>query len=58
MKEKHAVRMGDMRTTYKILMEKLQGKRPLRRHRRRCKDNMKIGFKETVWNRFAFYPVA
>jgi hypothetical protein len=34
--------MGDMRNTYKILVEKPEGKRPLGRPRRRWEDNIKI----------------
>jgi hypothetical protein len=37
----HVARMGE-RTAYRILMGKPEGKRPLRRPRRRWVDNMKL----------------
>jgi hypothetical protein len=36
--------MGEMKSAYKILVEKLKGKRPFRRPRHRWEDNMKNGF--------------
>jgi hypothetical protein len=36
-----------MINTYKILVEKADGKRPLRRARRRWEDNIKMDFRET-----------
>jgi hypothetical protein len=41
--------MGEMRNTYKILVGKAQGKRPLRRPRRRFEDNIKIYLTEIGW---------
>jgi len=38
--------MGERRGVYKVLVGKLQGKRPLRRHRRRWEDNIKIDLQE------------
>jgi hypothetical protein len=35
----HAERMGEMRNSYKILVGKPEGKRPLIRPRRRCEHN-------------------
>jgi len=35
-----------MRNTYIILMGKLEGKRPLGRHRRRWEDNIRIDLRE------------
>jgi hypothetical protein len=37
-----------MRNTYKILVGKPEGKRRLRRTRRRLEDNIKMGLKESV----------
>jgi hypothetical protein len=40
---------------YKLLVGKPEGKRPLGRHRRRWKDNIKIDLQEVgcgVWNGF------
>jgi hypothetical protein len=44
--------MGESRGIYKILLEKPEGKTPLRRHRSRCEDNIKMDLKEMecgVW---------
>jgi hypothetical protein len=41
--------MGDMRNAYKILVVKPDGKRPLRRSRRRWEENIKIGLKKIGW---------
>jgi hypothetical protein len=38
-----------MRNAYKILVGKPEGKRPLRRARRGWEDNIKMNFKEIVW---------
>ena len=35
-------RKGERRVTYRVLWGRLEGKRPLRRSRRRCEDNIKI----------------
>jgi hypothetical protein len=36
---------GEMRNAYRILVEKPEGRRPLRRPRRRWVDNIKINLK-------------
>jgi hypothetical protein len=41
----HVARMGEKRTAYRILV----GKNPLRRPRRRWKDNIKTDFREIGW---------
>jgi hypothetical protein len=46
----HVARMGKMRNVYRILVGKLKGKRPLRRHRHRYQDNIKINLKEMGWD--------
>ena len=35
-------RMGEERGVYRVLVGKPEGKRPLRRHRRRCVDNFRM----------------
>jgi hypothetical protein len=47
----HVACMGEIRNTYNILVGKPEGKRPLRRPRRRWEDNINIrmDLRETVW---------
>jgi hypothetical protein len=50
----HVARMGKGRGLYRVLVERLEGKRPLRRPRRRWEDNIKmdlreIGIDEAYW---------
>jgi hypothetical protein len=40
--------MGERRGTYRILVEKPEGKRPLGRPRRRREDNIKMDLQEMV----------
>jgi len=42
----HVARMGQWRGVYKVLVGKLEGKRPLGRPRRRWEDNMKMDLQE------------
>jgi hypothetical protein len=42
----HVARMGDERGLYRILVVKPEGKRPLRRPRRRWEDNIKLDLQE------------
>jgi hypothetical protein len=42
----HVARIGDIRNPYNILVGKPEGKRPLRRPRRRWNDILKLLFKE------------
>jgi hypothetical protein len=42
----HVVRMGTKRNAYRILVGKPEGKRPLRRTRRRWVDNIKMDLRE------------
>jgi hypothetical protein len=39
---KNVARVGEMRNLYNILVGKLEGQRPLGRHRRRWKDSIKM----------------
>jgi hypothetical protein len=43
----HVARMGETRNAYSILLGKPEGKRPLRRFRRRWVDNVKMDLRET-----------
>jgi hypothetical protein len=42
--------MGDKRNTYRLLVGKPEGKRPLGRPRRRLVDNFKIDLREIRWH--------
>jgi hypothetical protein len=45
----HIARMEAMGIYYKILVGKPEGKRPLRRTRRRWEDNIRIDIREIGW---------
>jgi hypothetical protein len=42
----HIARMRTKRNTYRFLMEKPEGRRPLGRHRHRWEDNTKMDLRE------------
>ena len=42
----HVARMGERRNVHRVLVGKSEGKRPLGRHRRRWKDNIKTDLQE------------
>jgi hypothetical protein len=42
--------MGQTRNAYRILVEELEGKRPLGRPRNRWVDNIKIDLREPEWD--------
>jgi hypothetical protein len=46
---RHVVSNGERRNAYKILVGKAEGKRPLKRHRRRGKSNIKMDLRKTGW---------
>jgi hypothetical protein len=46
----HVARMGEKRNAYRILVEKLEAKRPLGRPRRRWVDNIKMDLREIGWD--------
>jgi hypothetical protein len=43
----HVARMGEGRNVYRVLVGKLEGKRPLGRPRRRWEDGIKMDLEET-----------
>jgi hypothetical protein len=46
----HAARMEEKRNAYRIWVRKPEGKRPPRRPKRRCMDNIKMDLKEIEWD--------
>jgi transcription termination factor 2 len=46
----HVARMGETRNAYRILVGMPEGKRPLRRPRRRWVDNIKIDLRDIGWD--------
>jgi hypothetical protein len=45
----HVARMGEKRNAYRLLVGKLEGKRPLGRPRRRWVDNIRMDLGEVGW---------
>jgi hypothetical protein len=45
----YVARTGERRVEYRFFVGKLDGKRPLGRHRRRWKDNIKMDVQEVGW---------
>jgi hypothetical protein len=41
--------MWERRGTYRVLVGKAEGKRPLGRNRRRWEDNIKMPFQKWIW---------
>jgi hypothetical protein len=54
----HVARMGETRNVYRILVEKPEGKTPLRRPRGRWVDNIKIDLREIGWDGMDWIDVA
>jgi hypothetical protein len=48
--EGHVARMGENRNAYRLLVGKSEGKRPLRRPRRRWVDNIRMDLGEVGWS--------
>ena len=46
----HVARIGKKRVARMILVDKPEGKKPLRRPRRRWEDNIKIDFRKVGWS--------
>jgi hypothetical protein len=55
----NVTRMGEMRNSYKILVGKLEGKRPLERLRRRWGDNIRMDLRECweLWTGFLWLRI-
>jgi hypothetical protein len=47
--ERHVARIGEKRNGYRLLVGKPEGKRPLRRPRRRWVDNIRMDLGEVGW---------
>jgi hypothetical protein len=45
----HVTRLGEERNVYRVLMGKLEGKRPLGRPRSRWEDGIRMDLRETGW---------
>jgi hypothetical protein len=45
----HVARMGEERKVYKVLVEKLEGKRPLGRPRRRWEEGLRMDLRKISW---------
>jgi hypothetical protein len=45
----HVAQMGEMRNTYRLLVGKPEGKRPLGRPPRRLMDNIRMDLVKVVW---------
>ena len=46
---RHVALMGERRGTYRVLVGKSEGKRPLGRLRRRFEDNIEVDLQEVGW---------
>jgi hypothetical protein len=46
----HVAQMGEKRNAYRILMRNPEGKRPLKKPRRRWVDNIKMDLREIGWD--------
>ena len=54
----HVARMGERRGAYRVLMGKLEERRPLERPRRRCEDNIKVNLREVGWGNIDWISLA
>jgi hypothetical protein len=54
----HVARMGEGRGAYRILVERLEGKRPIGRPRRRWEDNIKMDLQKVAWDGLAWIDMA
>jgi hypothetical protein len=51
-------RMGEKRNTYRVLVRKPEGRRPLERPRHRCDDSIKMDLSEIGWSGMDWIHVA
>jgi hypothetical protein len=56
--EGHVARIEEKRTAYRILVGKLERKRPLGRPRRRWEDNVQLDLREMGWDGMGWIHVA
>jgi hypothetical protein len=54
----HVARIGEKRNAYRILVGKPEGKRPLRRPRRRWVDNIKMDVRDIGWDGVDWFDMA
>jgi hypothetical protein len=54
----HVARMGEKRSTYRLLVGKPEGKRPLGRSRRRWVDNIRMELGEVGWGAVCWIGLA
>jgi hypothetical protein len=54
----HVARIGEKRNAYRLLVGKPEGRRPLRRPRRRWVDNIRIDLGEVGWGDLDWIGVA
>jgi hypothetical protein len=54
----HVARMGEKRNSYRLLVGKPEGKRPIGRSRRRLVDNIKMDLEEIGWDGVDWIGVA
>jgi len=45
----HVARMEERRVAYRVMVGKPEGRRPLKRPRRRCEDNIEMDLQKVVW---------
>jgi hypothetical protein len=56
--EGHVSRIGVKKNTYRILVGKPEGNRPLGRHRHRWEDNIKMNLTEVGWGGMGWIDLA
>jgi hypothetical protein len=54
----HVSRMGEERKVYKVLVGRLEGKRPLERPRHRREDGIRMDLRETGWGSVEWIQLA
>jgi hypothetical protein len=54
----HVARMGEEREVYKVLVKKLEGRRPLEKPRRRWEDEIRMHLGKTGWGSVEWIQLA